>query len=154
MIFDLRRVATMTRAAARLLAEDFRELAAFDVTAVLSGVERASEIWQAIGEWTDGIANLRDFHLLDDAIEWAEDQVVYRHGGSIDSAELTELSEQALLAGLTAEEIAASGKARNRENLAAGRAHHRGRGAGVLAVLSAKRRGPRQTARAASGSRR
>jgi glutaminase len=110
VIFDLRRVATLTRAAARLLAEGFHELAAFDVTAVVSGVEHASAIWQALGEWTDGIANLRDFHLLDDAIEWAEDQVVYRHGGAIDSTELTGLSEQALLAGLTAEEIAALAK--------------------------------------------
>jgi glutaminase len=110
VIFDLRRVATLTRAAARLLAEGFRELAAFDVTAVVSGVEHSSAIWQALGEWTDGIANLRDFHLLDDAIEWAEDQVVYRHGGTLDSTELTALSEQALLAGLTAEEIAALAK--------------------------------------------
>jgi glutaminase len=110
MIFDLRRVATLTRAAARLLAEGFRELEAFDVTTVVSGVEHSSAIWQALGEWTDGIASLRDFHLLDDAIEWAEDQVVYRHGGALESTELTELSEQALLAGLTAEEIAALAK--------------------------------------------
>jgi glutaminase len=107
LIFDLRRVATLTRAAARLMAEGFRGLAAFGVTAVVSGVERSSAVWQALGEWTNGITNLRDFHLLDDAIEWAEDQVVYRHGGSIDSLEMTELSEQALLAGLTSEETAA-----------------------------------------------
>jgi glutaminase len=110
VIFDLRRVATLTRAAARLLAEGFRELETFDVTTVVSGVEHSSAIWQALAEWTGGIASLRDFHLLDDAIEWAEDQVVYRHGGSIDFTELTELSEQALLAGLTAEEIAALAK--------------------------------------------
>jgi glutaminase len=110
VIFDLRRVATLTRAAARLLAEGFRELAAFDVTVVVSGVEHSSVVWHALGEWTDGVANLRDFHLLDDAIEWAEDQVVYRHGGTFDSTELTELSEQALLAGLTTEEIAALAK--------------------------------------------
>src|SRR5476649_1382381 len=61
VIFDLRRVATLTRAAARLLAEGFRELAAFDVTAVVSGVERSSVIWRALNEWTEGIANLRDF---------------------------------------------------------------------------------------------
>jgi glutaminase len=106
VIFDLRRVATLTRAAARLLVEGFRELAAFDVTAVVSGVARSSPIWQALGDWSDGISNLRDFHLLDDAIEWAEDQVVYRHGGTIESTEMTELSEQAMLAGLSAEEIA------------------------------------------------
>jgi glutaminase len=106
VIFDLRRVATLTRAAARLLAEGLRELAAFDVTTVVSGVEHSSAIWQALGEWTDGIASLRDFHLLDDAIEWAEDQIVYRHGGAIDTPEVTELSEQKLLAGLSADELA------------------------------------------------
>jgi glutaminase len=107
IIFDLRRVTAMTRAGARLFTEGFRELAAFNVTAILSGIKRPSAEWQAIGEWADGISNLRHYHLLDDAIEWAEDQVIYRHGGAIDSAEMTELSEQALLAGLTAEELAA-----------------------------------------------
>jgi glutaminase len=107
IIFDLRRVPAMTRAGARLLAEGFRELAAFNVTAVLSGIKRGSREWKNIGEWTDGITNLRNYHLLDDAIEWAEDQIVYRHGGTIDSVEMTELSEQPLLAGLTAEELAA-----------------------------------------------
>jgi glutaminase len=106
LIFDLRRVAAMTRAGARLFVESFRELAAFDVTVILSGIERSSARWQAIGEWVEGVSNLRNFHLLDDAIEWAEDQVVYRHGGAIDSVEMTELSEQALLAGLTAGELA------------------------------------------------
>ena len=89
--------------AGRLLAEGFRELAAFNVTAILSGIKRSSAEWQAIGEWTEGISNLRNFRLLDDAIEWAEDQIVYRHGGAIEAHEMTELSEQALLAGLTRE---------------------------------------------------
>jgi glutaminase len=105
IIFDLRRVAATTRAGARLLAESFRELAEFNITAILSGVRRSSPGWKAIGEWAKGASNLRDFHLLDDAIEWAEDQVVYRHGGLIDAVEMTELSEQTLLAGLTAEEL-------------------------------------------------
>ncbi len=48
---------------------------------------------------------MRDFYLLDAAIEWAEDQVVYRYGGAIDFHETTELSEQTLLAGLTPEEL-------------------------------------------------
>ena len=105
VIFDLRRVAAVTRAASRLLVEGFRELATFDVTAILSGVERGSAHWNAIGEWAEGISSLRDFYLLDSAIEWAEDQIVYRHGGAIDSAEVTELSEQALLAGLAADQL-------------------------------------------------
>jgi glutaminase len=106
IIFDLRRVAAMTRAGARLLAEGFRELAAFNVTAIISGIKRGSPEWETIGEWVKDISNLRNYPLLDDAIEWAEDQIVYRHGGSIDSVEVAELSEQALLAGLTAQELA------------------------------------------------
>jgi len=106
LIFDLRRVASMTRAGARLLAEGFRELAEFNVTVILSGIKRHSKEWKTIGEWVEGITNLRNYHLLDDAIEWAEDQIVYRHGGVIDSVEMTELSEQPLLAGLSQSELA------------------------------------------------
>src|SRR5580704_12577615 len=106
VIFDLRRVAAMTRAGARLLAEEFRELAHLHVTVILSGIKRSSAGWKIVREWVKGTSNLRNYPLLDDAIEWAEDQIVYRHGGAIDSVEVTELSEQALLAGLTAEELA------------------------------------------------
>jgi len=105
VIFDLRRVAAMTRAGARLLAEEFRELAAYHVTVILSGIRRSSAEWKMIGQWTEGLSNIRNYFLLDAAIEWAEDQVVYRHGGAIDFHENTELSEQPLLAGLTAEEL-------------------------------------------------
>jgi glutaminase len=105
VIFDLRRVAALTRAGARLLTEEFRELAAFDVTVVLSGIKRSSAEWKTIGQWTEGLSNIRNYFLLDAAIEWAEDQVVYRHGGTIDFHESTELSEQPLLAGLTADEL-------------------------------------------------
>jgi glutaminase len=107
VIFDLRRVASVTRAGARLLAEEFRELANFDVMVILSGIKRSSAGWKIVREWTGGISNLRDFYLLDTAIEWAEDQVVYRHGGSIDFHDTTELSEQPLLSGLTGEEFSA-----------------------------------------------
>jgi glutaminase len=110
IIFDLRRVASLTRAAARLLTEGFRELARFNVTVVLSGAERSSATWGTVSEWTDGISNLRHYFLLDEAIEWAEDQIIYRHGGKIESTDVAELSGQALLQGLTSEEIAALAK--------------------------------------------
>jgi glutaminase len=76
------------------------------VTIIISGIKRSSPEWQPLGEWVKGISNLRNYHLLDEAIEWAEDQIVYRHGGAIDSVEVTELSEQPLLAGLNADELA------------------------------------------------
>src|SRR5437660_167463 len=107
VIFDLRRVASVTRAGARLLAEEFRELANFHVMVILSGIKRSSAGWKIVREWTHGLSNLRDFYLLDTAIEWAEDQVVYRHGGSIDFHDATELSEQPLLAGLGGEDLSA-----------------------------------------------
>ena len=105
VIFDFRRVTSMTPAGAHLLAEEFRELAAFHVMVIVSGIKRASAEWKPIAERTENLSNMRYYFLLDAAIEWAEDQVVYRHGGSIDFHETTELSEQPLLAGLTAEEL-------------------------------------------------
>jgi glutaminase len=105
VIFDLRRVAAMTPAGTRLLSEEFRELALLNVTVILSGIKRSSAEWEMIKEQCGAISNLRDFYLLDTAIEWAEDQVIYRHGGAIDFHETTKLSEQPLLAGLSAKEI-------------------------------------------------
>jgi glutaminase len=106
VIFDLRRVTAMTPAGLRLLAELFHELADFHITVILAGVRRSSVEWTEITALTDDISNVRDFYLLDTAIEWAEDQIVYRYGGAIDFLETTELGEQPLLAGLTEAEIA------------------------------------------------
>jgi glutaminase len=106
IIFDLRRVTAMTPAGTRLLAEGLRELASFHVTVIFSGIRRASPEWKMIIERAGDIANVRNFYLLDTAIEWAEDQIVYRHGGAIDFHDATELAEQPLLAGLAADELA------------------------------------------------
>ncbi|MBR0713326.1 glutaminase A [Bradyrhizobium liaoningense] len=106
VIFDLHRVTSTTRAGARLVAEAFAELATLNVTVVISGVKRASREWDSLREWTAELRNVRDFYLLDTAIEWVEDQIVYRYGGSIDFHETTELDEQLLLAGLSEEELA------------------------------------------------
>jgi glutaminase len=106
VIFDLRRVTSVTRAGARLVAEAFHELAGLGVIVILSGIKRTSSDWKSVGEWTGQISNVRDFYLLDTAIEWAEDQIVYRYGGSVDFLETTELSEQPLLDGLTEQELA------------------------------------------------
>ncbi|MBV9560084.1 MAG: cyclic nucleotide-binding domain-containing protein, partial [Bradyrhizobium sp.] len=105
IVFDLRRVTALTPAGTRLLAELFRELAGFHVTVILSGVRRTSADWKTITEQTGDVSNVRNFYLLDTAIEWAEDQIVYRYGGAIDFHDTTELAEQPLLAGLTAAEL-------------------------------------------------
>ena len=141
VIFDLRRVAGMSRASARLFSEAFRELAAFNVTVVLSGADRGSATWQTVVEWTEGVSNLRQYFLLDEAIEWAEDQVIYRYGGQIESTDVAELSGQALLQGLTPEEVAAVAKIGTQRHYPGRRAHHLDRGQHLVAVLSHPRHG-------------
>jgi glutaminase len=107
LILDFRRVPDITAAGARLLGENLTILGNVGVTAILTGVEATSPVWEAVRARTAEEQRLRRFVLLDDAIEWAEDQVIYRHGGFTPLKETSHLGEQALLADLTADEIAA-----------------------------------------------
>ncbi len=107
LIVDFRRVADVSSAAARLLADGLRELERFNVTTVLSGLAKTSLTWEAISQWTDGMTRVRNFVVLDEAIEWAEDQIVYRYGGHVEHGRPVPLAEQALLAGLSLDDIAA-----------------------------------------------
>jgi glutaminase len=106
LILDFRRVPNITSAAARLIGEVLASLANRGVTTILAGFETASPLCEAIRSWTADTPNLRQFSLLDDAIEWAEDQIIYRYGGFVHFTETICLGEQALLAGLRPEEIA------------------------------------------------
>jgi glutaminase len=106
LVLDFHRVPGITKAAARLLAEVLHDLTKDDRTAVVSGIQRTSRTWTAISEWVDSAdPQLKVFSLLDEAIEWAEDQVIYRYGGWQANAQAS-LDEQGLLADLTAEELA------------------------------------------------
>ena len=106
LVIDFHRVPGITKAAARLLAEVFHDLIDDGRTAVISGIQRASRTWTGISEWVDTAdPQLKTFSLLDEAIEWAEDQVIYRYGGWQAGAQAS-LDEQGLLADLTAEELA------------------------------------------------
>lgn len=107
LILDFRRVPDMTAAGAQLLAEKLTILANVGVTAILTGFEPDSAVWMAIRDRVTEPKRLRRFGLLDDAIEWAEDQVIYRYGGFTAQKETTHLGEQALLAELAPDEIAA-----------------------------------------------
>jgi glutaminase len=107
LILDFRRVPDITAAGARLLGENLAILQKVGVTAILTGFEASSPVWEAIRAQTAEEQRLRRFALLDDAIEWAEDQVIYRHGGFTPLKETSHLGEQALLAELSADEIAA-----------------------------------------------
>jgi len=104
-IIDMRRVPAVTEGAARLIADMVRDLATLNVTMVFSGTEKNSPVWKAINGATSAVADVRRFDLIDEAIEWAEDQVIYRHGGFSDNMDSSPLDRQALLAGLTAKEL-------------------------------------------------
>jgi glutaminase len=105
LIFDLKRVPAATEGSAQLIAGMAHDIATANGNFLISGAEKNSAVWAAIGPAVADIGNVRRFDLLDEAIEWAEDQVVYRYGGYSDARDLSELNEQALLAGVMDEEI-------------------------------------------------
>ncbi|MBR1161778.1 glutaminase A [Bradyrhizobium elkanii] len=107
LILDFRRVPDITAAGAQLLAETIATLGNSGVTTIISGVETTSPVWATIRAQIEEPKRLRHFPLLDDAVEWAEDQLIYRYGGFTETKEMAHLGEQALLADLAPEEIAA-----------------------------------------------
>ncbi len=106
LIVDFRRVASVTHAAGLLLADILRSLAAGGATALLAGVEPDSQISNIVRPLIAEIAGVRAFSILDEAIEWAEDQLIFRYGGFVAAKRGAHLKEQALLAGLNDEELA------------------------------------------------
>ena len=106
LIVDFRRVASITQAAGLLLADILRNLSAGTTAAILAGIEPTSAIWTTVSPLIADIAKVRVLQLLDEAIEWAEDQVIFRYGGFVTATNASHLKEQALLAGLTDEELA------------------------------------------------
>jgi glutaminase len=109
VILDFRRVPTITKAAGRLLADSLSGLTAADATVILSGIAPQSSVAMTISPLIEPLSKLRKFAMLDEATEWAEDQIIYRYGGYQHLNDPTTLREQALLAGLTDEEIATLG---------------------------------------------
>lgn len=107
VILDFRRVPSITKAAGRLLADSLRSLTKVETTVILCGMDSRSAVANTISETTDPLLKIRKFILLDEAIEWAEDQIIYRYGGYGKLNDPTTLREQQLLAGLTDNEIAA-----------------------------------------------
>jgi glutaminase len=105
LIIDFRRVASITTAGGLLLADILRNLTGSDAVAILAGIEPGSQVWATIDPLVDGIAGVRIVALLDQAIEWAEDQLILRYGGQPVAKNTSHLKEQTLLAGLTDEEL-------------------------------------------------
>ena len=105
VIIDFRRVASITRAAGLLLTEILRN-GSGATTTVLAGIEPTSAFWSTLNPLIIDIGKVRTLALLDEAIEWAEDQIIFRYGGYTAATTAVPLKEQALLAGLTDGELA------------------------------------------------
>jgi glutaminase len=105
LVLDFRRVPDITLAGARLLGQFLGELEAARTTTVLSGLEPGSRLAGILKE-TLRLTALRQFPSLDECIEWAEDQVIYRYGGFSTAPAPAALADQALLDGLTGEQVA------------------------------------------------
>ena len=106
LILNLHRVATITDAGLRLLTGLIKNQLPAATTAVIAGVEAASPLTPQLKALREQGVRVRIFPTYDAAVEWAEDQVVYRHGGFSRIEVEADLSRQALLAGLTPQELA------------------------------------------------
>ena len=104
-VLDLRRVPLITTAAAKMLADLFASLAAHGTRPVLAGIERESRNFRLLQTFLADAGAIRTFSQLDEAIEWAEDQVIFRYGGFSQITEVA-LGEQELLTGLSDEDLA------------------------------------------------
>jgi glutaminase len=109
VIVDFRRVSTISGAATQLLEDTIDVMQAADVTMTLCATGHLPRLSATIEAWTKRFPKLRKAGLVNEAIEWAEDQVIYLHGGFDRLHEKTLLADQALLAGLSAGEIAVLG---------------------------------------------
>jgi glutaminase len=107
LIVDFRRVASITAAGGLLLADSLGQLTGGATTAIVAGIDKGSQVDDIVGPLITDLPGVRSFSVLDQAIEWAEDQVIFRYGGYVTRKDNSHLREQALLAGLTDEELAA-----------------------------------------------
>ena len=103
LILDFSRVPQISVGAAKLLADQLGKLPALGIMPVLSGIDPSSRTWVGLSAYLGESDRLRNFVRLDEAIEWAEDQVIYRFGGFTHLMDSVPLTEQELLRGLPTE---------------------------------------------------
>jgi len=110
LILDFGRVPMISSGAAKMLADFLGSLHALGSTPVLSGIDRNSLIWSWITGHLRKDMRLRDFARLDEAIEWGEDQIIFRFGGFTNLMDTTDLAQQELLIGMPPELVRQIGK--------------------------------------------
>jgi glutaminase len=107
VILDFRRVPNITIAAARLLVDCLVSLRNQTNSLItLTGLEASSKIWETLKSAGEEFPKVRRFPSLEEGIEWAEDQIIYRYGGYSNSTQSIELDRFRLTSGLGVEALA------------------------------------------------
>lgn len=104
IILDIRRVPGISLAAEKLLGFVKEEIESNGIKIIFSGAKIESESYGKIN--FDDTSDTR-FVLLDEAIEWAENDILLRYTGKSAINEIVPLNEQLLLRGFSAQEISA-----------------------------------------------
>lgn len=107
IVIDIKRVPGISLAAVKLLKSVRDEIEINGIKLIFSGVKSGSEVCdQIISTDTENTADAR-FVLLDEAIEWVENDILLRYSGQSNINELVPLNEQLLLRDFSAQEISA-----------------------------------------------
>ena len=106
-VFDLRRVAGFAFAAVRMFAELFASLTAGGARIVLAGVPETGPVAAAVRDCVSEeiVPAARRLHTVDEAVEWAEDQIVFIHGGFGRAIQTVDLADQFLMSGLSHKDL-------------------------------------------------
>lgn len=107
IILDIRRVPGISLAAEMILSSINNEIEANGIRILYSGVRCESEIYKQL-TFNDKInANIVNFTILDEAIEWVENDIISRYGGKSNFDKIVPLNEQLLLRDFLSQEISA-----------------------------------------------
>ena len=120
IVIDIKRVPGISLAAVKLLKSVRDEIEINGIKLIFSGVKSGSEVCdQIISTDTENTADAR-FVLLDEAIEWLENDILLRYSGQSNINELVPLNEQLLLRDFSAQEISALADACNEKTYNSG----------------------------------
>ena len=137
----------MTSGAARMLADFLATLPGMGTTPVLSGVERGGTNREILDAALGGNVRVRDFSLLDEAIEWSEDQIIFRFGGFTSPDGYDRPVAAGIADRLAGRSHRGDRHARRAKDLSHRRPHHHRRRSLLLDLLPAKRNGQREACR-------
>ncbi|MFG1480417.1 glutaminase A [Xanthobacter sp. V4C-4] len=110
LILNLHRVTTITDAGMSLLLDMLKDQLPPATTTVVAGVDAGAPVAPRVWALKNEGARVRIFPTYEAAVEWAEDQIIYRHGGFPERSLDSDLGRQALLLGLSAQDVAELGR--------------------------------------------